>query len=65
MACIYLNFIFEFVVIRNLAQCAHHTGPKLDDSQKLTTFFGSRALDAKRFLESNGTSIPGTYFRLG
>ena len=26
---------------------------------------GSRAVDGKRFLESNASSIPGTYFRLG
>ena len=25
----------------------------------------SRAVDGKRFLESNASSIPGTYFRLG
>ena len=25
---------------------------------------GSRAVDGKRFLESNASSIPGTYFRL-
>ena len=28
-------------------------------------YFGSRAVDGKRFLESNASSIPGTYFRLG
>ena len=27
--------------------------------------FGSRAVDSKRFLESNASSIQGTYFRLG
>ena len=27
--------------------------------------FGSRAVDGKRFLESNASSIPGTHFRLG
>ena len=26
---------------------------------------GSRAVDGKRFLEANASSIPGTYFRLG
>ena len=26
---------------------------------------GSRAVDGKMFLESNASSIPGTYFRLG
>jgi hypothetical protein len=26
--------------------------------------FGSRAVDGKRFLESNASSIPGTYFKL-
>ena len=26
---------------------------------------GSRAVDGKRFLESNASSIPGTYFNLG
>ena len=26
---------------------------------------GSRAVDGKRFLESNASSIPGIYFRLG
>ena len=26
---------------------------------------GSRAVDSKRFLESNASSISGTYFRLG
>ena len=29
------------------------------------TKFGSRAVDGKRFHESNASSIPGTYFRLG
>ena len=27
--------------------------------------FRSRSVDGKRFLESNASSIPGTYFRLG
>ena len=27
--------------------------------------FGSRAVGGKRFLESNASSIPGTFFRLG
>ena len=31
----------------------------------LNHFFGSRAVDGKRFLESNTSSIPGTNFRLG
>ena len=46
MACIYLNFIFEFVVIRDLALCAH-TGPKLDDSQIFITFLGPGQLTVK------------------
>ena len=28
-------------------------------------YFGSRAVDGKRFLKSNASSIPETYFRLG
>ena len=35
------------------------------EGQKVWRSFGSSAGDGKRFLESNSSSIPGTYFKLG
>ena len=35
------------------------------DTIKFYRNLGSRAIDGKRFPESNASSIPGTYFRLG
>ena len=59
----FLNPLFIKLIFMTLE--LKHNWNSVIKKKLCNTIMGSRAVDGKRFLESNAYSIPGTYFRLG